>query len=232
MNFEFPKPTLITFTGIDNYTAVEWLKELVYRYLDTEGKQKIEFGVLLGGRINDFRYPDHRTISNFIRGSQKYGYRLAVHLCGIYARDLLNYGQTPHWLDLSSISRIQINASQYSLDQLERVKEVSMTHANFPRIILQHRSSFKNLDPYFHYLYDKSGGRGKEIDRFPERSLIPPCGYAGGITPENVREILKKIPGDEGFWIDMESGIRTNGLFDIKKCYQVCEQVWGPLTNR
>jgi phosphoribosylanthranilate isomerase len=55
------------------------------------------------------------------------------------------------------------------------------------------------------------------------------CGYAGGIGPENVIEILKKIgdvAGETPFWIDMESRVRDDqDRFDITKAESVLDQV-------
>ena len=29
------------------------------------------------------------------------------------------------------------------------------------------------------------------------------------------------------YWIDMESGVRTDGLFDLEKCERVCRLVYN-----
>lgn len=54
-------------------------------------------------------------------------------------------------------------------------------------------------------------------------------GYAGGIGPDTVAGIVEAIekvnPGLAPYYIDMESGIRTNDLFDIDKCLEVANIV-------
>ena len=50
-------------------------------------------------------------------------------------------------------------------------------------------------------------------------------GYAGGLNPENVGEkleyLMENVEGE--FWIDMESGVRTDDRFDIDKCVSVLQ---------
>jgi hypothetical protein len=57
----------------------------------------------------------------------------------------------------------------------------------------------------------------------------PFCGYSGGIGPATVVEILGRIAAPDGalYWIDMESGVRTDGAFDLAKCEAVCRAVYG-----
>lgn len=52
-------------------------------------------------------------------------------------------------------------------------------------------------------------------------------GYAGGINPDNVSKFLALIAHADNFYIDMESGVRTNGWFDLDKVESVCRQVFG-----
>ncbi|MBR0879526.1 hypothetical protein [Bradyrhizobium liaoningense] len=53
-------------------------------------------------------------------------------------------------------------------------------------------------------------------------------GYAGGISPENIHGVMSVLEQTTGrYWIDMESGVRTDDRFDIEKCRAVCEAVFG-----
>jgi phosphoribosylanthranilate isomerase len=76
-------------------------------------------------------------------------------------------------------------------------------------------------------LLDASGGQGIDtpVEVAPAFSALK-VGYAGGINPDNVAEKLTYLlehveTGD--FWIDMESGVRTNDWFDLDKVYTVLE---------
>jgi phosphoribosylanthranilate isomerase len=50
-------------------------------------------------------------------------------------------------------------------------------------------------------------------------------GYAGGINPENVMKIINLIEKENiwgyPYYIDMESGIRTDNIFSVKKCRDI-----------
>jgi phosphoribosylanthranilate isomerase len=54
------------------------------------------------------------------------------------------------------------------------------------------------------------------------------CGYSGGLGPGTVRATLAALPVAPGaaYWIDMESGVRTDGQFDLAKCEAVCRAVF------
>ena len=54
-----------------------------------------------------------------------------------------------------------------------------------------------------------------------------PFGYAGGINPENVVDVVRELNDicETDFWIDMETGIRTNDKFDVKKCEEICRRL-------
>jgi hypothetical protein len=77
------------------------------------------------------------------------------------------------------------------------------------------------------WLFDASGGRGVAPQAWPRHPGRVSVGYAGGIGPENVREVLAAIGATGPYWIDMESGVRTDDRFDIGKCERVCEAVYG-----
>jgi hypothetical protein len=106
--------------------------------------------------------------------------------------------------------------------------------------VLEHTNSNTNSVEFpsnVSMLLDESKGTGVLPKTWPP---IPTgtsykIGYAGGIGPTNVSEVLSKIRevaavGDQGeFWIDMESSLRSqkNGrdVFDLDKCYKVIMKV-------
>lgn len=88
------------------------------------------------------------------------------------------------------------------------------------------------------FLFDASVGRGVAIEEFSRpignATDLVKYGYAGGIQPDNVEQIIGKIQAlarntDVGVWIDMESGIRSSGeqgdAFSWEKAWGVCEMV-------
>lgn len=60
-------------------------------------------------------------------------------------------------------------------------------------------------------LFDASCGKGVLPKSFRAPHKVVPCGYAGGIGPDNVVDVLKrlgKVTGDVVVWTDMESSLR------------------------
>lgn len=86
-------------------------------------------------------------------------------------------------------------------------------------------------------LLDMSGGKGVSPEEWePPLSLccLPvDTGYAGGISPDNIEQVLdateKAVRGGEKplarYWIDMESGVRTDNKFDLTKVERVLQAV-------
>ena len=88
------------------------------------------------------------------------------------------------------------------------------------------------FDHNYSALLDASGGRGINtgIDILHTSKKI---GYAGGFNPDNVEEklsyLLENVDGP--FWIDMESGVRTDDWFDLNKVIKVME-ICDPLIKK
>ena len=84
-------------------------------------------------------------------------------------------------------------------------------------------------------LFDSSCGKGIELTVLPPQLPDIPCGYAGGIGPENIASILEAVmdqadyvTGSRPVWIDMESSLRVaisdrfvldQDKFSIDKCF-------------
>jgi hypothetical protein len=66
--------------------------------------------------------------------------------------------------------------------------------------------------------------------RGQRREKAPFCGYADGLNPDNIGVALPAIaacvPEGQPYWIDMESGVRTDDRFDLDKCELVLMQVF------
>jgi len=83
-------------------------------------------------------------------------------------------------------------------------------------------------------LFDTSGGAGILPNEWPEPLQNIKCGYAGGISPENIEAQIKLIEskvGETKIWIDMETHIRSNNdyqfdLNKVEKCLEIsCKYV-------
>lgn len=225
----------ITFTGIDARTAINDLVDIQREF------PIAEFGVLTSYHWyeNGNRYPDPRLIRNL------YDKRLnlALHLCGRAASE----AAAGYWdiIDkhliycLGLFNRVQLNIADrpdlpFRLASTPiRHKEVIIQQKGIHDIDMFERSKWMNTS----VLLDASGGQGIDtpIEVLPNVSNDYvsrfKVGYAGGINPDNVGDKLTYLlwnnqVGD--FWIDMESGVRTDDWFDTDKVRQVlriCKEV-------
>lgn len=87
-------------------------------------------------------------------------------------------------------------------------------------------SAFDNV-PNHALLFDGSAGEGIAPGEWPAPLAGHPCGYAGGLNPGNMKGHLEKIaravPPGYVTWVDQESGVRTDNVFDLAKAVQVLE---------
>jgi hypothetical protein len=225
----------VTLTGADDDTDIDDLLDL------SKDFPFVEWGILLSmSRVGTPRYPTSRWGHEAVDRFEAHGIaNLSGHLCDKWARDLLA-GATgcldelhTDELHTPAFRRIQING--FDPKDPVHVENVIRLVADYDaQVILQTRSKddlprslvlaaeFKHL----HVLYDPSGGRGavQDAGSWPESFLGVYMGFAGGIGPDNVGDVLDDI-GDrpEPFWIDMESALRTDDRFDIDKCRKVLE---------
>ena len=228
----------ITFTGIDERTDIDRLREIQQIY------PIAEFGVLTSYHWyeNGNRYLDPRKFKNLFGNKLN----LSLHLCGRAAHDFaLGKSSDIHyltWGKYNLFKRIQLNLSNHN----DNPEIVSGSLYDYQEIIIQQKS-IDNIDLYkrtvedrierpyaggVSVLLDASGGRGIDtpIEILKTKAKV---GYAGGLNPENVADkleyLFENVPGD--FWIDMESGVRTNDWFDLDKVTRVLE-ICQPIINK
>jgi len=198
----------ITCTGIDDKTDFEWANDIANKY-------PIEWGVLIGHGENN-RFPKPETIDKlFSISGQK-----SAHLCGKAARDFI-LGRMPKDIDLSRFDRIQINGYHKGLNpNLSAIEDLGV------QLIIQTKDTFQDQDRV-HQLFDPSGGRGLTPDVVPSLgSTSKLVGYSGGIGPLTIHNYVNKIKGAGRFWLDMESAIRTDDWFDLRKVEMACLQIF------
>lgn len=207
------KPQLVTFTGIDERTDFARVRSLSLRF-------PVEWAVLFSPDRQGLepRYPGGDVIKSFRAQPRIYK---AAHLCGEYARAVMvGLGFT---LSVADFGRVQINHRAPSPDAISRFSRERCTLA-----IMQVRElEFPDV-PALQMLFDRSGGNGKapaEWPRHPGGDRL--VGYAGGISPANIHDVLAAIDSSGPYWIDMESGVRTDDWLDLDKCEAVLEAVYG-----
>lgn len=220
----------ITFTGVDAKTDKKLLSEIQKQY------PVAEFGVLTSYHWyeNGNRYIDPRMIVDLPENLN-----LSLHICGSATMEaMVGYWEMIDHLTFGQLfrfKRIQLNIANRK-GNIDRCFRPEYIHQE---IIIQQKSTGElreycntmvaaqqvGWQHYFSVLLDASGGRGidTEIKILQKQRKV---GYAGGITPDNVEEKLLYLleNHDRDFWIDMESGVRTNDQFDLSKVQDVLEK--------
>ena len=216
----------ITFTGIDEKTDIKALIEIQNRY------PYVEFGVLVSKNWheNGNRYLDPAKLRRLAYA----GLNLSCHVCGSYARRIIQDIEWSHLLDLLGdnwdiFDRCQINIAGTKPN--ERTFFLK-TPKFFKEIIIQQKSVDEhpvwdriNWHGYMSMLLDASGGLGIDTPVRIWPDWFDKVGYAGGMNPDNVGEKLTYLMENakHPFWIDMESGVRTDDWFDLDKVVKVLE---------
>jgi hypothetical protein len=217
-------PAFIAFTGVDTPDKLPAMQALSARY-------PIEWGILIDDAQSDKPlFPDVNARKAMLSAP---GLRWAAHVCGAEAHTIVN---DPHSspLDLNGFQRVQLNHSFTGSSEIHIQNAHIFGKLRGVRTLLQCGDPFPE-DARLDWLYDASFGTGVRPENWP---TLPQgdafCGYSGGIGPQTVSDIINRINAPEGalYWIDMESGVRTDGWLDLRKCEAVCRAVYGDATMR
>lgn len=214
------KPDFITFTGLDQNTDLN-------RVASLSGRYPIEWAILFSRNRQgiDNRYPTIDVIEKAFALKEKGDLRLAAHLCGKYAQDIMNGDFTRDTLPLGPFARIQVNHVNPDPKRLRRIA------IDGQPIIAQWRDSDSFPTEYegVQWLYDPSGGRGISPNAWPRNNGDHIVGYAGGLNALNVSHINQQVGAlsPAGYWLDMETGVRTDDWFDLNLVERVCAAVYG-----
>lgn len=238
----------VVFTGIDARTNIWELQAIAEKY------PYVEFGVLMSenntGSGEKNRYPG----PDFIRALKSANLPLSAHICGKLAREAVQTGKFNDIVAFLNemeagqmFQRYQLNVA--SLLEKEEEDVSPFAYEGDKPIIIQvggpkGEALYRDMQAMsgnVHALFDKSSGEGKEIsfDDSNEVGKNSPLmdapgyvGYAGGLSPENVAFHLgyiyagrAKARNKAPFFIDMESGVRTDDWFDTSKVRAVLETI-------
>jgi phosphoribosylanthranilate isomerase len=212
-------PTFIAFTGVDAPGSIDDLKSLSRRY-------PIEWGILVDDAQTDKPlFPDAKLRQEFLTAG---GLRWAAHVCGEEARKIANAPDTVS-VDLHGFQRVQVNHGFKGSNEEQVHNTWRFGRRLGVRAMLQCADKFPE-EGRLDWLFDTSFGTGVAPKTWPRLPAGGPfCGYSGGINPDNVVDVVKALGAAAGdlYWIDMESGIRTDGWLDLNKCEAVCQAVYG-----
>jgi len=212
-------PSFIAFTGVDRLDLLPDMRRLSARY-------PIEWGVLVDPDQEDKPlFPATAVRAELLAAP---GLRWAAHICGAGAREIVAAPRDTA-VAVTGVQRVQVNHSFQGSAPGQVAAARDYGRRLGVRPVLQCAGAFPD-ETGVDWLYDVSFGTGVKPDRWPGLPVDGPfCGYSGGIGPATVAETLARIAAPDGalYWIDMESGVRTEGAFDLAKCEAVCRAVYG-----
>lgn len=210
----------VSITGADDEVAVSDLNKIADEH------PYVEWAILLmPERMGEKRFPSAGWIRRFAdtyKGAHK-----AMHLCGSAFLGFID--NDPEILGLMrGFRRIQLNLEFGNVagkfDTAKLIDQIR-AHPEF-EFVIQYTEKNRDLLPKLKdlanhaLLFDQSAGRGVAPDSWPSPIAGHFCGYAGGLNPDNIGRNLAaiaKAASAAETWIDMESGVRTDDRFDLKK---------------
>ena len=219
-------PSTITFTGIDPSNTREDLASLL------SADPRVELGILYSeSRAGSGRYPPPAWIRET---AEWMGFkRAALHVCGRTVKKVI-YGE-PLEGKIGSFwhfHRVQLNG-RFNSEEAGQLRHFIGPESLAYKVITQFDSNPELHEfcrrPSHQVLFDSSGGRGLLRQEWPKALLDNECGYAGGLSPENLRAELPRIAAVAGrnYWIDMESSLRDeHDRFSIDRARLALMAIW------
>lgn len=223
----------VTITGADDSVSPDELYRLSEQY------PFVEWGILFSGKHQGTRrYPSEAWLAD-LADTRPSTVKIAAHLCGKWVRSTLA-GQADWWRAYPKLApqfgRIQLNFHAEAVDPMTLgsfVREFAPAHEFIYQCDGVNDGWVRELVEEVGRgapLFDQSGGAGIVPESWPV-GWLRYCGYAGGIGPENVVEVLGPLmaatmPG-QPFWIDMERRVRSEDdtVFELAKVKTVLERV-------
>jgi len=228
--------TGVTITGADDSIRVNDLFDLANDF------PFFEPAILVSAtNFGKPRYPSRNWLYELLAKKRSCGYpRLAMHLCGKYARLLADGDRQAFsdlWWAMDYFERIQINTHNIPTDKAVNIVELLLGYGK--EFIFQYDEvNHALLEMCASYsinatcLFDGSGGRGLLPTIWPKPLDGIECGYAGGLGPHNLRaqiEMIEATVGDTPVWLDMETHVRSNDnkqfdLDKVRQCLQIASE--------
>lgn len=218
---------ILTITGADDSVDPTELVKLSEQY------PFVEWAILFTATaMGKDRYPTLGWRNSLIGATMdtKTHVGLAAHICGSFVDERLRSKEYLTTEIEMFYRRVQFN--RFNHENLGQVLEYS-DKSSSPVILPCSTKTKPLLDlitdkSRLQVLFDNSGGRGVFINEFPD----PPkdfhlCGYAGGVDENNIESVLAQLGvkfGSKPFWVDLESGARTNDKFDLAKVKRILEK--------
>lgn len=217
----------------------------------------VEFGILFRpDKEGTPRYASPSWVQRLV-AQKPTSMKLAAHLCSTRVNEVLaGNGSFVTQLQEWGFQRIQINATAVNgVDtanmglKVGNVLKIMLQHPSVEFIVQKNdeteplwqgllndseASAVGKLPSNVCMLLDESKGTGVLADSWPAPPADYDIGYAGGIGPDTIGNVLQKVQdvtAGRSVWIDMESRLRSIkndcDVFDLDKCYTVLDAVCG-----
>lgn len=165
---------------------------------------------------------------------------LSGHICGSWVRDLC-VGKPTFFDEFGYIwcmfERIQLNfyAQHHPFDARMLAGLIRQYFGDRPIIFQMDGVNEKVFSAMYdgrsgvvaQPLFDSSGGTGSSPKKWPRQLVNEYCGYAGGLSPDNLEEEMEKISdvASGPIWIDAETLLRSEDdmVFDLGKVRRFLE---------
>lgn len=198
--------------------------------------------LLLPAQAGTPRFPKIEWIKSFAQqaADADIPVNTAMHLCGNALIGFVN-GDADIFAAMQGFARIQLNLKFGAVEgQYDPQVLLDRVRANPQwQFIIQYAKDKQGLLPLLRdipnhaVLFDESAGRGITPDSWDAPLAGHFCGYAGGLNPDNVAQnlgVIAQVAAGHETWIDMETGVRTNDVFDLDKTRRVLE-IASPLAR-
>jgi hypothetical protein len=221
--------THVTVTGADDSVKVGDLLAIAEEY------PYVEFGILLSeSQAGNPRFPSKEWLTELLECEDRDCVAISGHICGKWMRGVFT-GTWPRTLTgFNDFTRWQLNThgilTETYLDGLKNVVE-SRTMVGEEIIFQYDNVNSEGLRTCYaaglkvSALFDLSHGAGVLPDKWPKPLNGIRCGYAGGLSPNNVAEQLTGLEQvtNGPTWIDAETHLRSSrqvdevDIFDLAK---------------
>ena len=224
----------VTVTGADDSIKPKELIPIAKEY------PFVEFGILLSKKQQGYkRFPSRNWWEELYILWRNKKLALSGHLCGEWVRKLClgvpsffeEFGYT--W---RMFNRFQLNfhAEHHPVDN-KKFSDLIRQYYHGKPIIFQmdgiNEKIFYSLDARWGIavfpLFDQSGGTGLLPGEWPKQPPNQYCGYAGGLSPDNIQQEMERISkvATGSIWIDAETLLRSENdmVFDLEKVRRFLE---------
>lgn len=208
--------------GQPRYASTDWVQQLSSVAAKSNGRMKLA-AHLCGSRVNEVLAGD----DSFLKKLLKWGFqRVQINATAV------NGVNTAKLAESVDTFLMVVRSHPHLEFILQKNEETKPLWEGVLILCSKEGTATVGIPTNVSMLVDESKGTGILASSWPTPPIEYEIGYAGGIGPENIAEVLDAVmlaANGRAIWIDMESSLRStkNGkdIFDLDKCYEVIDAV-------